>query len=178
MQCHVQAYNAAAHPDVRSGAIEADVIAKRFAESVPMAGDAQAFVEYWQAPEQICPRDNYFVMLVESVFTVKENQDAVDKPRLLQLVNVLRNKVIQKKKGGSPKGDYIEKLKVPRRGRAGQAEPGGVPGGHAVLWDPLKPADVEGFFYLYGNESGNISIKTFAALHGRNGDCETVIGDA
>ena len=51
-------------PDVRAGAIEADVV-KRFAESVPMAGvDAQAFVEYWQSVGGVCPRDSYFVMLV------------------------------------------------------------------------------------------------------------------
>ena len=72
----------------------------------------------------VCPRDNYFIMLVESVFTVKENQDVVDKPRLLQLVNVLRNKVIQKKKGGeSQKVTILRNLKFQDADDAGKLNP-------------------------------------------------------
>eukprot|EP00944_MAST-04C_sp_MAST-4C-sp1_P015120 g15120.t1 len=177
----IQAYNAAAHPDARSGAIEGDVVAKRFAESVPVAGvDAQAFAEYWQGVGAVCPRDNYFIMLVESVFTVKENQDVVDKPRLLQLVNVLRNKVIQKKKGGeSQKVTILRNLKFQDADDAGKLNPAEFGEAMRCFGIPLKPADIEGFFYLYGNESGNISIKTFvSSFMGETKDCETVIRDA
>lgn len=176
-----QSYNAAQHPDVRAGTIEADIVAKRFAEAMPMAGvDKQAFADYWQGVSAVCPRDNYFVQMVESIFTVKENQDVVDKPRLLLLINVLRNKVIQKKKGGeSQKVTILRNLKFQDADDADKLSPSEFGEAMRCFGIPLKPADVEGFFYLYGNETGNMSIKQFvSSFMGETKDCETVVRDA
>ena len=176
-----QLYNAEAHPDVRSGIVDTEVVAKRFAEAMPMAGvDAQAFTEYCQDVSAVCPRDNYFVTLIEALFSVRENQDVVDKPRLLLLINCLRNKVIQKKKGGeSQKVTILRNLKFQDADDADKLSPAEFAEAMRCFGIPLKPADIEGFFYLYGNESGNISIKQFvASFMGETKDCESVVRDA
>jgi Ca2+-binding EF-hand superfamily protein len=176
-----QSYNAAGHPDVLVGSTGADIVAQRFAEAMPMAGvDVQAFTDYWRSISAVCPRDNYFVSMVESLFTVKENQDVVDKPRLLLLINVLRNKVIQKKKGGeSQKVTILRNLKFQDADDADKLSPAEFAEAMRCFGIPLKAADVEGFFFLYGNETGNMSIKHFvSSFMGETKDCESVVRDA
>ena len=174
-------YCAAGHPNVKAGTVPEDQQAAAFAADIPVGGcDEGIFNDYWQNVSACCPRDDYFVGLVESVFLVKENQTAVDKPRLTQLIDVLRNKVIQKKKGGeSQKVTLLRNLKFQDGDDADKLTPAEWNEAFRCVGIPLKPQDTDGFFYLYGREDGTIGIKNFvASFMGESATCEQVIADS
>ena len=174
-------YNAKGHPDVRCGNVTVDAQAATFAQCIPIGGaDEEIFTSYWRDIGAVSPRDDYFVQLVESVFLVKENQDVVNKDRLLQLVNILRNKVIQKKKGGeSQKVTLLRNLKFQDNDDADKLNAAEFNEAFRYFGIPLRQDDTDGFFYLYGRSDGTMSIKTFlASFMGETKSCEDMIRDA
>ena len=168
-------------PDVRGETLTAEAQAETFAKLVPMGGADEALFQLVLAERRGgLPTRRLLRQLVESVFLVKENQDAVNKPRLLHLVNVLRNKVIQKKKGGeSQKVTLLRNLKFQDNDDADKLNAAEFNEAFRYFGIPLEQEDTDGFFYLYGRDNGTISIKTFiASFMGETKSCEDMIRDA
>ena len=121
------------------------------------------FEAYYTDISAAIPRDSFFVESLERTWLVKEVEQAVNKKRILELGGLLREKVRQKEKDGKARAvllkyafdffdvDDANKLTRPEFSEA-----------CAHFGLQLTSKDLDDFFFLFANESGNVPVSEFS----------------
>ena len=130
------------------------------------------FEDYYTDLSACIPRDSFFVNVVEGTWLVKEVEQAVNKKRILELNELLCEKVRQKERDGKARAillkytfdffDVDDANKLTRPEFADACAHFGL---------QLTAKDLDDFFLLFAGEDGNIPITTFSQSC-YNGDLE------
>ena len=157
-------FNASNHVYVRQGTLTTEEIQNQFRGGfLETSTTKQDFMNFYTDLSAAVPRDTFFTSLLEDGWSIKESETTVDKPRMLFLADLLREKVRQKEKDGKAGAvllkyamDFFDVEDSNKLTRAEFTE------ACAHFGLQLTAKDQDDFFYLYGTPQATVTITQFA----------------
>lgn len=157
--------NAAAHPLVRQGTLEADAVMANFADSFGSSDSVsrEDFVAYYRNKSACQPQDAYFVDCLESLWSVQEVSERVNKVRLQSIGRTLVEKVRQKMKPGKNVASTLKQTMLfHSKNDSVELDQVEVAAASAHFGVPMTAADTADIFLLYGNGAGKVEATTLS----------------